>query len=106
MDQGPPRPGFDPTREAARVRRFAVNMGGRARTMGPFERILFAIVGLIALAFALVLLIPFLVIGLVVALAAIAYVSVRRALSNGSRVRPIAGDGRENVRVVRRDDPR
>lgn len=64
---------------------------------------LWAFVALLAFLLTLVVLIPLLVLGGAVILGMLAYVSVRRALTNGRPAGRVA-DGRENVRVIRRDD--
>ena len=119
MDPGPtPRPEADATdpgpgasgdpfrvgQHAARARRVAVDFGSRARRLNPFERFLWAIVALIAFVFGLVLLIPFLILGLAFMLIVFAWVTVRRAIAQANTGGPADG-GRKNVRVIRRHDP-
>ncbi|MEM1183915.1 MAG: hypothetical protein AAGI53_02830 [Planctomycetota bacterium] len=104
-DEQPPRTGpFNVADQAARVRRVAVNVGGRARTLNPLERVLWSVVALIAFLIALVLLIPIVLIAGIVLVLVILYVSIRRAFArSGADPSAPRNDGRENVRVIRRE---
>ena len=92
--------GFDQSRQAAaeRVRAYSVRMSDR--NTGPFARLVLLVLGLLIILLALVLLIPLILISIVVALVLVAYARIKRAFA--SRDRPGA-EGRENVRVIRRD---
>ncbi|MEM7754329.1 MAG: hypothetical protein AAF297_01695 [Planctomycetota bacterium] len=101
---GSPTDPFRVAQHAARARRVAFNFGTRARRLNAFERVLWGIVALIAFIFGLVILIPFLILGVAVVLIMIAWITVRRAFTQGGPPRT-GGEGRENVRVIRRNDP-
>jgi len=91
---------FEDTRQAAaeRVRAYTVRMNNR--NAGPFARLVLLVLGLLIIALAIILLIPLILIAVVVALVLIAYARIRAAFSRPAKP---GGEGRENVRVIRRD---
>lgn len=87
---------------AAARQRYVRFRTGFGRPMNPFERALWVVVALLMFGALLLLLIPLLILGLVGGLLLGVVLSLRRALTRAKAPNgPL--DGRENVRVIRRD---
>ncbi len=87
---------------AAARERYVRFRTGFGRPMNPFERVLWVVVALLMFGALLLLLIPLLILGVVGGLLLGVVFSVRRAFARAKAPNgPL--DGRENVRVVRRD---